>query len=509
MAVPGHDERDHAFAQQFGLPIIEVVQGGAVPIQAAAYVGEGICINSDFLNGLPTAVAKAQMVAWLAANGYGQRKVQYRLRDWLFSRQRYWGEPFPVVHLADGTIASVPVNQLPVELPPISTRRTAEFGKPPLAQADDDWLLVTLPDGRTGVRETNTMPQWAGSCWYYLRYVDPHNDQEPWSATAEQYWLPVDLYVGGVEHAVLHLLYSRFWHKVLYDCGLVSTKEPFQQLFNQGLILAHSYQDENGKYYYSHEVEQRDGQWFAKATAKPVHTQLEKMSKSKLNVYGLDDVIDRYGADAVRLYELFIGPVSASAPWNMAGIDGVSRFLNKVWRALIDERTGELNHKVTTAPPASELALWKQLHKTIKAVSESVASIDKLNTAVSRMMEFVNMVGQADTLPVATAQTFLRLLAPFAPHLAEELWARLGATDLIVYADWPTYDEALCVDETMETPVQVNGKLRAVLTVNADIDQEALKQAALVDERVAKYVDGKTVTRVIITPARLVNIIVV
>lgn len=508
MAVPGHDERDHDFARQFDLPIIEVVQGGEQPIGDAAYAGEGINVNSGFLNGLPTPAAKETMIDWLEANGHGRRRIQYRLRDWLFSRQRYWGEPFPIVHLDDGTMVKVPEADLPVLLPPIGERKSAEFGKPPLAQASDDWLLVTLPDGRTGVRETNTMPQWAGSCWYYLRYVDPHNAQEPWSAAAEQYWMPVDLYVGGVEHAVLHLLYSRFWHKVLYDCGLVSTKEPFQQLFNQGLIQAYSYQDAQGKYYYPHDVEQRDGQWVGKSTGRPVHTQLEKMSKSKLNVYGLDDVIDRYGADAVRLYELFIGPVSASVPWNMAGIDGVSRFLNKVWRALIDERTGEVSSKVTTAPPESELALWKQLHKTIKAVNESVASIDKLNTAVSRLMEFVNALGQAATIPTATAQTFLRLLAPFAPHIAEELWSRLGETPMIVYASWPSYDEALCVDEMIDAPVQVNGKLRAVLTVDAAIDDDTLQQLALTDSRVAKYVDGKTVKRILVTSAKLVNIVV-
>jgi len=508
MAVPGHDERDHAFARHFGLLIIEVVQGGEVSIQETAYVGEGIAINSGFLDTLPTAAAKERMITWLEEHGYGQRKIQYRLRDWLFSRQRYWGEPFPVIHLADGTLAKIPEDQLPVALPPIRERKSAAFGKPPLAQAGDDWLLVTLPDGRTGVRETNTMPQWAGSCWYYLRFIDPHNDQAPWSAAEEHYWMPVDLYVGGVEHAVLHLLYARFWHKVLYDCGLVSTKEPFQQLFNQGLIQAHSYQDSNGKYYYPQEVEEQAGQWVAKNTGKVLHTQLEKMSKSKLNVYGLDEVIDRYGADAVRLYELFTGPVSASVPWNMAGIDGVSRFLNKVWRAMVDEQTGVLNGKLTAAPPESEAALWKQLHKTIKGVNESVASIDKLNTAVSRMMEFVNLVGQSATLPVAIAKPFLRLLAPFAPHIAEELWSRLGEPALIALAAWPIYDEALCADTTIETPVQVNSKLRAVLTVDADIDHETLKQMALTDVRVAKYVDGNTITRIIVTPDRLVNIII-
>ena len=508
MAVPGHDERDHAFAQQFALPIIEVVQGSATPITEAAYSGDGIAVNSGFLDGLPTTAAKERMITWLEENGHGQRRVQYRLRDWLFSRQRYWGEPFPIVHLADGTLARIPDDQLPVLLPTIKERKSVEFGKPPLSQAGDDWLLVTLPDGRTGVRETNTMPQWAGACWYYLRYVDLQNSQEPWSAAAEQYWLPVDLYVGGAEHAVLHLLYSRFWHKVLYDCDLVSTKEPFQRLFNQGVIQAYSYQDAQGKYYYPKDAEERNGQWFAKSTGKPLQTQLEKMSKSKLNIYGLDEVIDEYGADAVRLYELFIGPVSGSTPWNMAGMDGVSRFLHKVWRALIDERTGNLQSKVIAAPPESEPALWKQLHKTIKAVGESIASIDKLNTAVSRLMEFTNAIGQASTLPVAIVNPFLRLLSPFAPHIAEELWSRLDETQMIVYAAWPVHDEALCVDEMIEAPVQVNGKLRAVLTVDADIDDDTLQQMALGDARVTKYVDGKTVKRILVTPAKLVNIVV-
>ena len=507
MAVPGHDERDYAFAQQFGLPIVEVVQGGEQAIQAAAYAGEGVSINSDFLNGLPTATAKAQMIEWLEAHGHGVRQTQYRLRDWLFSRQRYWGEPFPVVHLADGRIVKVPETELPVLLPEMSNRKVTEKGEPPLARAGDDWLLVTLPDGQIGVRETNTMPQWAGSCWYYLRFVDPHNEQAPWSAEAERYWLPVDLYVGGVEHAVLHLLYARFWHKVLYDCGLVSTKEPFQQLFNQGLIQAYSYQDAAGKYYYAHEVEQRDGQWVVKATQKPVHTQLEKMSKSRLNIHSLDDIIDRYGADATRLYELFLGPVSASAPWNTSGIDGVARFLNRVWRLVIDERSGAISSQVTAVPAEAEPLLQRQLHKTIKGVTESIASIDKLNTAVSRMMEFVNGAGQTPQLPRDIILTFLRVLAPFAPHIAEELWARLGETGSITQAPWPTYAEALTQEAQIEVPVQINGRVRAVLQMDAQSDDAALQNQALQDERIVRYLNGQTVTRVIVTSTRLVNII--
>ncbi len=405
-------------------------------------------------------------------------------------------------------MVSVPETDLPLLLPEISNRKPTATGEPPLARAGDDWLLVTLPDGRIGRRETNTMPQWAGSCWYYLRFIDAHNDQVGWSPEEEQYWMPVDLYVGGVEHAVLHLLYARFWHKVLYDCGLVSTIEPFQQLFNQGLIQAHSYQDAAGKYYYAHEVEQREGQWFAKTTGKMVHTQLEKMSKSRLNVYGLDEIVDQYGADATRLYELFMGPVSASAPWNATGIEGVDRFLNRVWRLIVDERSGQIREPIVDLPPDQAPALERLLHKTIKGVSESIASIDKLNTAVSRMMEFVNQAGQTERLPKPIITTFLRVLAPFAPHIAEELWARLGETGLIVHAAWPTYDEALAADAVVEAPVQINGKLRAVLQIDPAIDNAALQTLALQDERIMRYVNGKTVTRVIVTANRLVNIIV-
>lgn len=516
MAVPGHDERDHDFARQFGLPIVEVVRPNNQttehpPITEAAYVGDGIAVNSGFLNGKPVAEAKAAMIDWLEEAGHGTREIQYRLRDWLFSRQRYWGEPFPVVILEDGTVVAVPEGQLPVDLPTIErtkTARTADDLAPPLARAGDEWLMVTLPDGRTGMRETNTMPQWAGSCWYYLRFIDPHNDKQPWSPELERYWMPVDLYVGGVEHAVLHLLYARFWHKVLYDCGLVSTKEPFQQLFNQGLIQAYSYRDADGKYYRREEVVQRDDGWEAIGTGKPLITQLEKMSKSKLNIFGLDDVVDEYSGDGLRLYELFIGPVSASAPWNMDGMEGVMRYLYRLWRLVIDDQSGAISSMIVDAPAESEAELQRLLHQTIQGVTESVESIDKLNTAVSRLMEFLNGASRAATLPVDIVKTYLRLVAPFAPHIAEELWQRLGERGFIANADWPKDDPALLLRDTIEIPVQVNGRLRGLIKIDADADNSQVEAVALADETVRRYVNGQAIQRVIVVPGRMVNVIV-
>ena len=508
MAVPGHDERDHEFARAFGLPIIEVVSGSDKPIEEEAYIGPGVAMNSGFLDGMATDEAKAAITAWLEAQRKGQGKVEYRLRDWLFSRQRYWGEPFPILHLEDGSMMAMPEDELPLTLPPVDAYKPTDDGQPPLARAGDDWLMVTLPDGRKGMRETNTMPQWAGSCWYYLRYIDPHNDNAAWAAEAERYWMPVDLYVGGVEHAVLHLLYARFWHKVLYDCGLVSTIEPFQRLFNQGMILAYSYQDANGKYYYPDEVEERNSAWFTKQDQRPVQTQIEKMSKSKFNVVDPDDVIAEYGADAMRLYELFIGPLSASAPWQMTGVDGIYRFLQRAWRLVVDENTGGLNPKLTDAPGDSAPDLWKQLHKTIKEVLEDTSSIDKMNTAISHMMVFVNAATQAESLPREAVTTFLRVLSPYAPHIAEELWERLGETGLLAHAAWPEHDEALCQDETNTIVVQVNGRVRASLEVPLDMGKDELENIAVADERVQKHIDGKSVARVIVVPGRLVNVVV-
>ena len=514
MAVPGHDERDHEFARTFDLPIIEVVSGGGKPIEEEAYTdcSEGILVNSSsdrglVLDGLRVPEAIDRTIAWLGERGLGREKIQYRLRDWLFSRQRYWGEPFPIVHTDDGEVVALPEDALPVKLPEIDEFKPTEDGRPPLARAGDDWLRVKLPDGRMGTRETNTMPQWAGSCWYYLRYLDPHNDGEAWSAEAENYWMPVDLYVGGVEHAVLHLLYARFWHKVLYDCGLVHTKEPFQKLFNQGMILAYSYRDAAGKYYHPDEIEERDGVHVVRKTGVPVDAQIEKMSKSKLNVVNPDDVIERYGADAMRLYELFMGPLEVQKPWQMQGVEGVNRFLHRVWRLVVDPKTGALNPRITEAPPESAEALNRVLHKTIKKVASDTEQL-QMNTAIAQMMIFVNEATTAETLPREILSAFLRLLAPYAPHLCEELWERLGGGDLISLAPWPVHDEALCIDDLITVVVQVNGKKREELEVPRDISKEDLERMALESDKVRKWMEGKEPRRVIVVPGRLVNVVV-
>ena len=507
MAVPAQDDRDWEFAEAYNLPIIRTVQPPG-DFEGGPYLGDGPAINSGFLNGLGVQAAKSKMIERLEADGKAKRQVQYRLRDWLFSRQRYWGEPFPTVQLEDGTIMPLPESELPVELPPIDEYKPTAGGDPPLARASDDWLMVTLPDGRKGMRETNTMPQWAGSCWYYLRYMDPQNTLEPWSAETERYWMPVDLYVGGAEHAVLHLLYARFWHKVLYDCGLVSTKEPFQKLFNQGMILAYSYQDDNGKYYSPKEVENRDAEWFVKASGVRANTQIEKMSKSRFNIVTTEEATDAYGADALRLYELFIGPLSVSAPWQTRGVDGVYRFLQRVWRLVIDEDTGELNTKLTDTPIDSDLELWKVLNQAIKDVTEDTESIDKMNTAISHMMVFVNAATQSKSAPKEVVKTFLRLLAPYAPHIAEELWARLGEAALIAHASWPICDPEALKREEVTIVVQVNGKLRGRVQLAVDATNEEAEAAALADERVQNHITGKTVRKVIVVPNRLVNIVV-
>ena len=508
MAVPGHDERDHEFASTFDIPIVEVISGGSKPILEEAFEGDGVCVNSGFLNGLKTDEAKKRMIAWLESQKKGKGQIQYRLRDWLFSRQRYWGEPFPLAHLDDGTIVQLPDEHLPIELPPIDAYRPTEDGKPPLARADEAWLKVKLPDGRIATRETNIMPQWAGSCWYYLRFLDAHNTTAPFNNKLEQYWMPVDIYMGGTEHAVLHLLYARFWHKVLYDCGLVSTIEPFQALLNQGTILAESFQDEAGKYYYPHEVKRENDKAIVKISGKPLRVQMEKMSKSRFNVINSNDVIEKYGADSLRLYLLFIGPVTKSAPWQDAGVEGVYKFLHRVWRLVVNPHNGELNEKLTDADTASESELWRELHKTIKQVTEDTESIDKMNTAISQMMIFVNTATQTDTLPIETVKTFLHLLAPYAPHISQELWHRLGETGFIAHNTWPKHDESILETETMTIVVQVNGKLRNRLQLPVDAPKEQIEESALADERVQRFIEGKEIRKVIYVPNRLINIVV-
>jgi leucyl-tRNA synthetase len=507
MAVPGHDERDFEFARAFKLPIVEVVKGGDVT--KAPFVEDGVATNSGLLDGLGTAPAKAKMTEWLEQQGVGKKKVQYKLRDWLFSRQRYWGEPFPIVHLADGTTAPVPYEDLPLVLPTIDEYKPTADGQPPLARAKEWLKTVDKRSGQPASRETNTMPQWAGSCWYYLRFCDPRNRDAAWSKEAEKYWMPVDLYVGGVEHAVLHLLYARFWHKVLFDLGLVSTKEPFQKLRNQGLITAYSYQDANGKYYYPEQVVERDGKWFVKETNAPVHTQIEKMSKSRFNVVNPDDVVRDFGADSLRLYECFIGPLKDGGAWQTSGVEGVSRFLERTWRLYFLTRKGETTDVRNPAlvENAGDPELERALHKTIQKVTADLEAMS-FNTAISAMMVFVNTATGREKLPVALLEKFILLLAPFAPHMAEEVWAALGHTESIANAPWPAFDPALVKDDTLEIAVQVNGKLRDTISIEADADQATVQKLALASEKVQKALDGKPPKKVIVVPRKIVNIVV-
>ena len=470
MAVPGHDERDHEFARKYELPIKRVLSGGAeANITAAAHTGDGELVNSGFLNGLGKSAAIAKMVEWLEAQGLGRGAVTYKLRDWLFSRQRYWGEPFPLVHDKDGKAHLLDASDLPVTLPELDNFKPAGDGESPLARAQD-WL-VYQKDGETFRRETNTMPQWAGSCWYYLRYIDPDNQAEPWSAAKESYWMPVDLYVGGAEHAVLHLLYARFWHKVLYDCGLVSTKEPFKRLLHPGIVLG-----ENN----------------------------EKMSKSKGNVVNPDDIVREWGADALRLYEMFMGPLTASKPWQTAGITGVYRFLKRVQRLVLQEN-GALSEKLTDAPMSD--SFQRTLHRTIKKVGEDSAIL-QFNTGISAMMELVNAAYKEPAVSRQAAETLVLLLAPYAPHLAEELWERLGHKGSLAYAPWPSFDPTLTEDDQITISVQVSGKLRGTLQVAATSSKEQIIAAAKGLESVQRHLDGKTLVKEIFVPGKIINFVV-
>ncbi|MFC0473993.1 leucine--tRNA ligase [Robertmurraya beringensis] len=467
MAVPGHDERDYEFAKKFELPIVEVVAGGDVSKEA--YTGDGEHVNSDFLNGMNKEEAISRMIAWLEEKEIGTKKVTYRLRDWLFSRQRYWGEPIPVIHWEDGTMTAVPDSELPLMLPKTTEIRPSGTGESPLANIED-WVNVVDPvTGKKGRRETNTMPQWAGSCWYYLRYIDPKNDQALADPEKLKEWLPVDIYIGGAEHAVLHLLYARFWHKFLYDIGVVSTKEPFQKLFNQGMILG-----ENN----------------------------EKMSKSKGNVVNPDEIVGTHGADTLRLYEMFMGPLEASIAWSTQGLDGSRRFLDRIWRLLVDENGG-ISEKVQTVDSSS---LEKVYHQTVKKVTEDFEGL-RFNTAISQLMVFINDAYKSPVLPRDYVEGFVKLLAPICPHIAEELWSKLGHNESISYEAWPAFDEAKLVDDEVEIVVQINGKVKAKLMVPSDANKEALEQIAMDDTVVKEQIDGKTVRKVIAVPGKLVNIV--
>jgi leucyl-tRNA synthetase len=501
-ACPAHDERDHGFAKRFDLPIIEVVKGGNV--DEAAWVEDGPHVNSEFMDGLNVAEAKKKIVEWLEAHGHGGFEVQYRLRDWLFSRQRYWGEPFPIVHTEDGEVIPVPEDRLPVELPHLDEFLATEDGRPPLAR-DPGWVNTTVPGSeRPAVRETNTMPQWAGSCWYYLRFIDPRNPNAFVDPAAEKRWMPVDLYVGGAEHAVLHLLYARFWHKVLFDLGLVSTPEPFMKLVNQGMITARSFRSAAGKYYYPEDVEKRGDDYYAKDGAGPLETQIEKMSKSRYNVTTPDQVIENHGADSLRLYETFIGPVEENAEWQTENIPGVRRFLDRTWRLLFpDEREGP--RFAEDLEPDDRLD--RLLHKTVKKVTEDIEGMH-MNTAVSQLMIFVNEATQRDVLPRSVLETVIRLLSPFAPHIAEEMWHRMGHTESVSRAPWPEYDEAKTLDDQIDVPVQVNGKLRSVIQLARGTARDEAEAAARDDAKVTANLEGKTVVKVIVVPDKLINFVV-
>lgn len=467
MAVPAHDERDHEFAKTFGLEIIPVLAGGNV--EESAYTEDGLHINSDFLDGLDKETAIEKMVAWLEENHVGKKEVSYRLRDWLFSRQRYWGEPIPIIHWEDGTTTTLPEDQLPLRLPKTDNIKPSGTGESPLANVTD-WVNVTDPEtGKKGRRETNTMPQWAGSSWYFLRFIDPHNKSVLADYDKLKRWMPVDIYIGGAEHAVLHLLYARFWHKFLYDIGVVPTKEPFEKLFNQGMILG-----ENN----------------------------EKMSKSRGNVVNPDDVINQYGADTLRLYEMFMGPLDASIAWNENGLEGSRKFLDRVWRLIVDEN-GKMRDRITTF---NDGKLSKVYHQTVKKVTEDFEQLH-FNTAISQLMVFVNEAYKADALPYEYVEGFVQLLAPIAPHIGEELWSILGNDNGISYVPWPTYDESALVEDEIEVVFQVNGKVRAKAMVPADAEKAVLEQLAQENELVQEQLQGKTIRKVIVVPNKLVNIV--
>ena len=502
MAVPAHDTRDYEFAKKFDLPIIEVILGGDIGNEA--FTGDGVLVNSPLIDGLRVPEAKKKITTWLEQNGIGRGTINYKLRDWLFSRQRYWGEPFPVIRLENGTVKTLPLKDLPVLLPELDEYKPTADGQPPLARATA-WIHTADPEtGKPATRETNTMPQWAGSCWYFLRFVDARNDQAAWSPEAEQYWMPVDLYVGGAEHAVLHLLYSRFWHKVLYDAGFVSSKEPFLKLFNQGMILAYSYRDEQGKYYYPSQVEKRGEEWYVTGTGTRVHTQIEKMSKSRYNVVNPDEVIAQYGADAMRLYEMFMGPLDREKPWTDEGIQGVFRFLRRVWSLFVTEEDG-LNPKIVDG--TGDADLLKTLHKTIKGVSQGIETL-QFNTAIARMMEFVNAAVKADTLGRDVLSAFALVLSPFAPHMGEELWQRLGHADTLAYECWPQHDEALLAEDQIELPVQVSGKMRGLVCVPADADKDTVLTLVKADPKIARHLEGKSIVKEIFVAGKMVNLIV-
>ena len=467
MAVPGEDQRDWDFAKKYNLPIVRTVEPPD-KFDGEAYLDDGPAVNSEFLNGLTIVDAKKKIIDWLEMNKRGCPAIQYKLRDWLFSRQRYWGEPFPVIHF-DGDVEAVAETDLPVELPEVEDYKPSKSGDPPLSNAGD-WLTVDI-DGKSGIRETNTMPQWAGSCWYFLRFVDPQNDDEPWNKEKESYWMPVDLYIGGQEHAVLHLLYARFWHHVLYDLGHVSTKEPFKKLVNQGMILG------------------EDG---------------VKMSKSRGNVINPDEIIDKYGADSLRLFYMFLGPLEKAKPWSASGIQGSNRFIRRVWSMLVEEN-GNLSKKISDIEADNDLT--RLIHQTIKKVTDDIEAL-RFNTAISQLMILVNEIKERDKYPKTAVEFLVLLMSPFTPHMCEELWEKLGYDDTLTYSNWPEYSEKLAKEELITIAVQINGKRRAEIEVAPGIDEESALALALEHENVKKYVDGNEIKKTVLVKDRLLSIVV-
>ncbi len=552
MAVPAHDERDFEFATKFELPIQPVVHPGAkteLDIDAvlagkACFAGQGQAINSGEFDGQQTESFKTNIIAKISGEGVGRQAVNYKLRDWLFSRQRFWGEPFPILHELDdegiptGVVVGVAPESLPIDLPPIDDYKPHGRPEPPLEKADEDWLYPVI-DGKRYKRETNTMPQWAGSCWYYLRFIDPKNDQCFVDPDLEKQWMPVDLYVGGAEHAVLHLLYARFWHKVLFDRGHVSTSEPFNRLVNQGMILGEmeftGYRDADEQWVTCDDVEwDEERKPVCKSSGKQLHTvKLEadqvqkqgerfvlksdeaiaidsrafKMSKSRGNVINPDEIVAEYGADSLRLYEMFMGPLEQSKPWSMAGVNGVKTFLDRVWRMIIDDKAENIQLSPSICQDEATDEQLRVLHKTIKAVQDDIESLS-FNTAIARMMEFVNFFTKQTKRPVSVMQPFLVILSPFAPHLAEELNQALGNQESLAYGPWPEYDPQLTIDQTIEIPLQINGKIKAKIQVERGTSKEKLQALAMAHEKIAAAIQGKEIRKAVVVPDRLVNIVV-
>jgi leucyl-tRNA synthetase len=531
MAVPGHDQRDLEFAQKFKLPVRAVVRPPAEWLKRMqttpegyikkigelpeAFVEDGTGMQSEnpgiSINGLPTIQAKAKITEWLAKSGIGRSSVKYRLRDWLFSRQRYWGEPIPILHelgsdgKPNGLIRAVAPEELPVLLPELEDFRPTGRPEGPLEKAVE-WIRVKR-DGKEYARETNTMPQWAGSCWYYLRFCDPKNSERAWDPEKERYWMPVDLYVGGAEHAVLHLLYSRFWHKVLFDRGYVSTMEPFQRLINQGMILSITYRTSEGRIVSYTGIRFEEGKALHSQTDEELTGETEKMSKSRGNVIPVDVPMQRYGADTTRLYEMFMGPLETTKPWSMQGVEGISRFLNRAWRMIIDASVDaiQLSPKLTDAAPGEDQL--RVLHKTVKAVTEDMETLS-FNTAISRLMEFVNYFTGQEDLPRRCMDEFVKLLSPMAPHIAEELWQALGHSESVYYVRWPAFDPKYVRETTIEIAIQINGRVRGRITVSANASKDELEQAALADPKIKRYLEGSSIQKVIVVPGKLINVVI-